>query len=370
MSEAKQEDAKRKVTREEITKVLLEAYGLAPEADSFKDYPSYDDQNIAFRSSPTGEMYMMKISNLTLNGQSFAVLETQNRALLHLEAKNVRCSRVIPSILPAPAPGEAADPARPFSRYSVWIPGVEGRLARVLGFVPGKLFASTRPQAPSLFRSLGEYLATLDQALESFEDSTCKPRESEWEMAHCGKVVGERVGEMPAEKQGAITRTLEYYTKEVEPRLRDLPSAFIHADANDFNIIVSEDGTRVEAVIDFGDFTRSRRAYDLAICIGYLMMDREQPVDVAADIVEAYQRVYPLTRAELGVVFPLGVMRACVSICMSNHSYRLDPSNDYLLVTSRPGWNLVNTVDTALGGIAAAHAAFLGELERRGVLGA
>lgn len=42
----------------------------------------------------------------------------------------------------------------------------------------------------------------------------------------------------------------------------------------------------LQAMIDFGDFTYTLRVYDLAICVGYNIMEKESYVQAAADIVQ------------------------------------------------------------------------------------
>lgn len=144
------------------------AYGLEATPTSFKSFPSYDDQNIAFTTT-TGDMYMLKISNLARNGQSFDVLQLQNAGMLHLEKCGVKCSRVISNILPPPSTISVSDSegnsSLPYSRYSAWVPHHNQRLARVLSFVPGKLLVDVK-QSSELLINIGKYLAQADKAFE------------------------------------------------------------------------------------------------------------------------------------------------------------------------------------------------------------
>ncbi len=85
-------------------------------------------------------------------------------------------------------------------------------------------------------------------------------------------------------------------------------------------------------------------------------------------LLAGYLSEMKLSPEELRVVFPLAIMRMCVSICMSNHVYRLNPENAYLLVTAQPGWRLIKSVVDGEGGPEGAHARFHQELVRRGLL--
>ncbi len=145
---------------------------------SFKSYPSYDDQNIAF-SDVDGNQYVFKISNLSLNGQTFEVLEQQNAALLHLEANGIPCSRVlrlldsatsVDSSLSTSSSSSSSSSSdivgeKPSSKYSFWLPHHADRLGRLLSFVPGKLLASCKASS-ALLMDLGRYLGSLDKACE------------------------------------------------------------------------------------------------------------------------------------------------------------------------------------------------------------
>ncbi len=48
-----------------------------------------------------------------------------------------------------------------------------------------------------------------------------------------------------------------------------LPKGVLHNDANDHNVIVSQDGSEVVGVLDFGDMVYSCYIFELAITIAY-----------------------------------------------------------------------------------------------------
>ncbi len=73
---------------------------------------------------------------------------------------------------------------------------------------------------------------------------------------------------------------------------------FSHGDLNDHNMVVSADGQRVTCLLDFGDSLESTLVYDLAICMAYLMLDKEEPIAAGLAIARAYHRVLPLEERE------------------------------------------------------------------------
>ena len=73
--------------------------------------------------------------------------------------------------------------------------------------------------------------------------------------------------------------------------LRALPRQVVHNDLNDENLLV-RDGA-IAGVIDFGDAIETVRAAELAIACTYAMLDQEDPVAVAGDVIAGYQSVAP-----------------------------------------------------------------------------
>lgn len=53
------------------------------------------------------------------------------------------------------------------------------------------------------------------------------------------------------------------------PVVAQLPQQVLHSDANDRNLVVSSDGSKVIGIFDFGDMVHSARVFELAICIAY-----------------------------------------------------------------------------------------------------
>ena len=74
----------------------------------------------------------------------------------------------------------------------------------------------------------------------------------------------------------------------MEPRCRP---ASIYNDANDYNVLVDPAGTRVVSFLDFGDVVHSATVCDLAIAIAYAMLDKQDPIAAAAEVVAGYHAV-------------------------------------------------------------------------------
>jgi Ser/Thr protein kinase RdoA (MazF antagonist) len=66
---------------------------------------------------------------------------------------------------------------------------------------------------------------------------------------------------------------------------------------------------------------------------------REEPlVESVIPFVEHFHQRCALTSDEASVLFDLAVMRVCTSVCMSAYQSKLEPDNQYLLISAAPAW--------------------------------
>eukprot|EP00049_Salpingoeca_infusionum_P002998 m.62147 g.62147 ORF g.62147 m.62147 type:complete len:213 (-) comp11894_c0_seq4:350-988(-) len=153
--------------------------------------------------------------------------------------------------------------------------------------------------------------------------------------------------------QTSIHRTSPYlcrqvfslFEKEVLPVLSSLPRGVIQNDCNDHNVIVSESGSQVHAIIDFGDMVHSCRVFDLAICLAYALLDTDASVvESSRKLCLGYCDTIPINGTERAILYTSVMARLCQSVVMSSYSYSKDPGNEYLLVTAEPGWRLLSTM--------------------------
>ena len=191
----------------------------------------------------------------------------------------------------------------------------DGRLARVLTYLPGQPFADV-PTAS--LRSVGAALARIDAALDGYDEPAFR-RDFYWDLERAPTVVTE-------------PRMLAVYAAEVAPRLDGLRRGLIHGDANEHNLLVGPD-ERVTGVLDFGDMVWSRVVYDPAIAAAYAMRMAGDPLDVVIEVIAAYHERFPLSEDELAVVYPLACLRLCHSAAVAAIQQARDPSNAYLGVS-------------------------------------
>ncbi len=129
-----------------------------------------------------------------------------------------------------------------------------------------------------------------------------------------------------------------------KPKLSALPQQFIHGDAHDDNILVN--AGRVTGLLDFGDSGFNPTVCELATCLPYLMMGRDNPLETAASVVAGYHTTRPLSDAEFSVLMPLVCGRLAVSVSIAAERRLIDPSHPAWFISEPGGWDLLALLRT------------------------
>ena len=137
-----------------------------------------------------------------------------------------------------------------------------------------------------------------------------------------------------------IEHILNEYENKIKAIKHDLPIAIIHNDANDHNIIINNDNVPY-GIIDFGDIIKTFRVCEPAICIAYLLLDRDDSIQIIAEFLNAYQSIYPLTKLEINMIIYFICLRLCVSVTMAAYRKKIFPDNKYIRVTENQAWEFL-----------------------------
>ncbi len=312
--------------------LALERYGLKGEIE---ELPSERDQNFRIEP-PDGARFVLKISN---PAEDRRILELQDATLRHLRSDGV--DRGTPEPI-------AAD-----GRTILTAPGPDGtdHQVRLLSWIPGRPLAEIRPHA-DLLEPLGRFVARLDRRLAEL-DHPAADRDFYWDLRRGLDIASRYVADVPSgDRRGRLERMLATIADR-QAVFRRLPQQVIHGDVNDYNLVVDRSSAPAAiGLIDFGDMGRSWRVGDLAILLAYAMLDKEDPLSVAARIAGAYHRVLPLEDVEITALFPLVCLRICASLAIAAHQRRQAPDNPYLGVTEEPAWRLLDSLDAIDPGLA------------------
>jgi 4-aminobutyrate aminotransferase-like enzyme/Ser/Thr protein kinase RdoA (MazF antagonist) len=263
---------------------------------------------------------------------SFEEVMMQVDLLLHLQATN------LPFAIPLPIPnllGERAGKFTSVSGSTHWV--------RLLTYVPGQPYADAKFHSPDLLGHLGHQLGCLTRALNNFHHSAAKRylkwdlQQAEWIRKHLSILTNR-------EDRECIEYFLLLFTTEVIPQLPHLRQSIIHGDLNDYNILVNAYNSKVIGIIDFGDLIETATVFELAIASAYAMLNQDDPLEAAAQVVKSYHSVYPLQEVELSLLFPLIAIRLCISVMTSALRKIDEPQNKYLTISEQPAWRLLRKI--------------------------
>ena len=301
--------------------IALEHYGIAATATPLA---SERDQNFLL-VTPAGERFVLKMANAA---EERAILEAENAAMAHVAAETGLCPRVVPSVTGDSIVAHERNATRHFVRLLTWL--------------PGEPLGTVRRHSPTLLEHLGSSIGAVDRALASF-DHPAIHREFHWDLARGVRVVRDH---LTAIGDAAVRAQVEAWTAEiashVEPLLPELRRSAVHNDANDYNVLVANDGDiwsrdeRIAGLIDFGDIVHSVTVADLAIAVAYAVLDKPDPLAAAAPIVRGYHAAWPLSAVELAALFDLVRLRLCVSVALAAHQQAQRPADEYLGISQDP----------------------------------
>ncbi|MFC1575568.1 aminotransferase class III-fold pyridoxal phosphate-dependent enzyme [Gemmatimonadota bacterium] len=295
------------------------------------------DQNFILTEEASGRKYVLKLAHA---GEDREILDFQNRMLEHLARAGFPLSKVL----------FAVDGSE-----IVEIPGPEGKtyLTRLLTWLPGTLFHEVNPQTPALFNSLGAFLGGMDRALEDFTHPA-QDRELEWDLKGAGRVVRSHLQfvDDPG-RRGLLEEMAERFLERLGPLVPNLRLGVIHADANDYNVVVNRlakgddpDNRRVVGLVDFGDALRSYTAGEVAVAAAHTMLGKGDPFTVAAQVVGGYHRAFPLKEEEVSALFPLMGLRLCSRVAISAAQSRPEPGSEGLTVVDQLVWAFLERLES------------------------
>lgn len=294
-------------------------WGLEGDLD---DLPSERDQNFVVLGDDGAPTHVLKIANLD---ETSEFLACQDLAMARLANVGVPVQRVLTAIdgrdlIPL------GDPGPP--------------LARVLTWLPGSTLASVKDPSMYLLTDLGAVMGRSATALLDF-DHPAAHREFPWDVLRAGSIIGAAIDEIEEEsRRTLLAAVLDRLQADLVPRLTTLRRSVIQNDANDHNVLVSDDGTRVVGLLDFGDMIHSITAHEAAVACTYAMLGRDEPLGVMRAIIRGFVAECPLTADEVDALPQLAIARLATSVAMSTWQGRLS-DDPYLRVSEEPAWDLL-----------------------------
>lgn len=105
---------------------------------------------------------------------------------------------------------------------------------------------------------------------------------------------------------------LAMYQRWVAPVEADLPTALVHQDLHDDNVLATAAG-EIAAIIDFDDMLVSWRVAEPAVAAAYLARHTGDPVAALNAIAAGWETMIPFTEAERRVYAPVAAMRLALN---------------------------------------------------------
>ncbi len=324
------------ISLEVAARIAREAFALEGE---LKPLVAERDCNFALTTLDL-QRYVLKFSH---SAEDPGVLDLQNQSFLHLQqyAPEVPAPRLVLTV-----DGQTG--------YRYRLPGGDACQVRMVSWLQGRIYNEVA-HSPALRHSLGAMTARLDKGLRGFAHSYGL-HDLKWRMEQAPEAL-ELLRYIPDAQQRALAqKVLEDFSTRLAPRLGALRGQIIHNDASDCNVLVAEEDPEcVCGIIDFGDMTHSALINGLAVACAYAMLESADPLAAAADVVRGYHALTPLEDAELELLPGLMATRLAVSVCISSWRRHQHPDNDYILISQRPAWKVLQTLDQLPAGFAVFH---------------
>ncbi|WP_034917761.1 aminotransferase class III-fold pyridoxal phosphate-dependent enzyme [Gillisia sp. CAL575] len=210
---------------------------------------------------------------------------------------------------------------------------------RLLTWLPGKLWSDAKFHTTGLLNDLGKKAGHLTSLLNNFEDPYPQKQTLDWDISKTF---------WTKKHQNLFNSDRKKYIEHfyngfeaIEPQLAKCRKSIVHNDINDNNIILQTETAGVSGLIDFGDATYTATINDLAICITYAIMQKEQILEAALEIIKGYHASFPLKEPELELLYWLVGARLIISLTKSQLNAQSEPENTYHQVSTASAWDLI-----------------------------
>ncbi len=309
------------MTTEIASQIALRHYGL-----TVKAYALQGDEDENFKLvSEDGKTYLLKISNAETS-EKFVKFQTS--ILEHLASKKTSCmfSEVILN-----------NDRKPLTSLTI---SKKNRKARLLTWVPGRLWANVNPKTSKLRFSLGENAGEITKALQDFQHPEAN-RNFDWNLAD--SFWTQKYTDLFKNIEHTMVSFFQKRFQEIQPVYQSLPKSVVHNDVNDHNILVSENlkNPEVTGIIDFGDAVYTQTVNDLAIVIAYAIMNTPDPLAAAVEIVQGYHSKYKLSEKELECLYTLVGMRLVITVTKAALRRANVSKNVYHFISEHDAWQLL-----------------------------
>ena len=308
------------LSTEEAEDMIFDLYGLKTQTTSLD---SERDQNFLC-TTPDNKQMVLKISNPAENK---TILEMQHECMKYIRANNAALQ--VPWMLV----GDGENAIMEYDLQSTTY------LVRLAHYLPGLLLTDVS-QCGSMLHKLGAFLGHLSLAMRGFNHSAAH-RNFPWDIAQTDFI--ETHKQYVNQHVETIDHFIELYKKIVLPNSTNLRKSVIHNDGNDHNVLANNDG-EIVGIIDFGDMVYSFVACEPAVCMTYVALEKNDPLQSIAQVLKGFHEIFPLVDDELRSIIYLICIRCCITVTMAAYRKLLFPDNKYISVTENQAWDFLKTM--------------------------
>ncbi|XP_054922967.1 hydroxylysine kinase isoform X2 [Dermacentor andersoni] len=219
---------------------------------------------------------------------------------------------------------------------------------RLFTFLPGRTL-NRRKVNDRLCLTWGDLLGRIHRTIQEPERyPTLLSRYTPWSLWSVTELVGLVDNTVDTHQDRTLVHSVLAAFTQLQPQLRSLPTAVLHGDLNENNVLTrpkgddsgSERDEEVYGVLDWGDVHGGPRVLDLAVLLAYVFLapgDRS-PEENAGLALSGYLRHVPGEAATMPLLKTLVAARLCQSLVKGLESFRKNPDNQYVLSTQESGW--------------------------------
>lgn len=311
-----------KINSDEAKSILKERYSIKGKIKALSGEVDYN-----FRVLTKGNhSYILKISRINQNKRT---LEFQQSLLNHIKSNE---NIIVPKIIKDKNENSISE---------IIDSNGNKRYVRLLTWVSGRLWSHVNPQLNDLRYSLGETAGYITKTLFNFKHPKAHYN-FVWDVTQ--SLWTKDYLHLFSLEEKEVLSSFQKQFETAQPSYSKLRKSIVHNDANDNNIIVSDDliHPKVESIIDFGDAIYTQTINDVAITCAYANMHHNNPLEAALPIIKGYHKSFPLNEDELAHLYIAIGMRLVISVTKSAINKTKEPENKYLLISEKPAWELLN----------------------------
>ena len=261
--------------------------------------PVHGERDKNFRLVTDDGAFLVKVYN---PADGADVVDLQCSALRHL--RSVAPDLPVPRVVPTAEDHEWAE-----------LTGRDGRtsLTCVTTWLPGR-HPQPEDLGPEQLHTWGRTSARLGQALRGFvHPAAAYP--IAWDVRRLPQLRPWLSAVEPA-RRPLLHEVLDRFERRVVPELRGLRAQVVHNDLAPGNVLVDESWS-ISGITDFGDMTHTTLVCDLAIAAADLLADRDDGLDLVAEVVAGYESITVLEAGERALIADLMAARYAAAVLIT-----------------------------------------------------